>query len=143
MQDVNAEPKRLARAEATLSSLQSEVAALKSDVVHVREDIRDVHAAVQDLNSSFKHGAKTNWSVVLAAAGVVLSFVIYYNHLIITPLDDRLTVHRAALDRINQRNMIREREIGRETFLVEEMKKRQENALDILTRRGILADTKQ
>jgi len=132
--------RRLQRAETSLATLQTEVAGLKSDVGHVRTAISELHSAVNDLSRLLGSRNQTNWNVLFAAAAVLLSIVVYYNSLTMSPLLDRLAVHRQELSAINVRNLKRAKEIGRDEERLHELEEHQDKAIEMLIRRGMFSD---
>jgi hypothetical protein len=131
---------RLARAERSLEFLQADVAGLKSDIAHVGTQIADMHAAIIEMSRVSSLRGQTNWAVVIGAAAVFLSFVVFYNSLVLDPVIDRLALHRKELTKIGARTLKREREIGREEALAKDLKSEHDRLVELLTRRGFLSD---
>ena len=106
--------RRLAKAEQDLGFLKTEVAGLKSDVGHVRADISNVKGSIDALANAVSQRGQTNWGVIAAGVGVLLSLIVYHSSLVTQPLTSRLDIHRETLDRIIERNEKRDQQIGRE-----------------------------
>lgn len=113
---------RLVRAEHSLGTLQTEVAGIKADVSHVRQDIQSLHTIVTELAHSMSAKGTTNWGIIITASGLMLSVIIYYNSLILSPVTEKIDHHTKELELIHHRNLKREREIGADKELMKRMK---------------------
>jgi len=113
---------RLVRAEHQLTDLQSEMAGIKADVSNVRQDILSLHDAIKEIGNTLQSRSHTNWGVLLTGSGVLLSLVVYYNSLVLSPINERLSVHRNELTEMTSRWKKHEYELGRDQERIKSMR---------------------